>query len=205
MNQHVDAWLAAYHDGELEGYRLRQVEAHLAVCETCRAELEGLRRLSALLHESPAAGGLLPPDRFAAQVGLRLPPRPEQTFEQRALGTAWRLLPVGLFGTWVFLQAVFIVTAVLLAGLSLAGGHTADLLPGSGGGFWPGGLPGLVRLGDFGLVAWRMLSGESLLTWRLPLSMTPQLVIALMYCSWLASWWVRHRQNGQPAGNHRAS
>ena len=30
MTDHVTAWLAAYHDGELTGRRVRKVEAHLA-------------------------------------------------------------------------------------------------------------------------------------------------------------------------------
>ena len=53
MNEHVTPWLGAYHDGELRGRRLQQVETHLAHCAACRAELEELRALSALLQESP--------------------------------------------------------------------------------------------------------------------------------------------------------
>ena len=85
MNQHVTPWLGAYHDGELKGLRLRQVEAHLAQCAACRVDLEKLQALGALLQESPAATGLMPPDRFVAQVGLRLPRRPTQPAWQRAL------------------------------------------------------------------------------------------------------------------------
>ncbi|MBE9507324.1 MAG: zf-HC2 domain-containing protein, partial [Chloroflexi bacterium] len=131
MNQHVASWLGAYHDGELAGLRLRQVEAHLAQCETCRTELEGLRALAALLQESPAATGLVPPDRFVAQVGLRLPRRPTQPAWQRALETGWRLVPLGLFGAWAFVQAVFAVAGVVMLALRLGVGGEAlvGLLP----------------------------------------------------------------------------
>jgi anti-sigma factor RsiW len=36
MDEHVHAWLEAYHDGELHGRRLEQVEDHLARCVECR-------------------------------------------------------------------------------------------------------------------------------------------------------------------------
>jgi anti-sigma factor RsiW len=98
MTEHVTAWLGAYHDGELQGRRWRQVEAHLAHCATCRAGLERLRALAALLQESPAAGDLMPPERFVAQVGLRLPRRPERPAWQRGLEIGWQVVPLGLFG-----------------------------------------------------------------------------------------------------------
>ena len=74
MSKHVTEWLNAYLDGELNGSQLQQVEAHLAECEACQAELESLERLSSLLHEVPAPE-FTSPERFAAQVNLRLPHR----------------------------------------------------------------------------------------------------------------------------------
>src|SRR5437764_11454560 len=41
--------VSAYHDGQLDAERARQVEVHLAACPACAAELEGLRRLSRAL------------------------------------------------------------------------------------------------------------------------------------------------------------
>ena len=72
MSKHITEWLNAYLDGELNGRRLHHVEAHLAECEACRTELESLERLSGLLHEVPAPE-FTSPERFAAQVNLRLP------------------------------------------------------------------------------------------------------------------------------------
>jgi hypothetical protein len=51
---------------------VQHVEAHLAECELCQAELESLESLSDLLHEVRAPE-FTSAERFAAQVNLRLP------------------------------------------------------------------------------------------------------------------------------------
>ena len=45
MDGHLNEQLSAYLDGDLTGEDLARTEAHLAACETCRSELEALRRL----------------------------------------------------------------------------------------------------------------------------------------------------------------
>lgn len=77
MIEHVTDLLGAYLDGELHGLRLRQVEEHLTRCAACRQELEQLRGLSALLQESLPVESFTPAERFAANLALRLPRRPE--------------------------------------------------------------------------------------------------------------------------------
>jgi anti-sigma factor RsiW len=209
MTEHVTAWLGAYHDGELQGHRLRQMEAHLAHCASCRAELERLRALTALLQESPAAEGLTPPERFVAQVGLRLPHRPERTVWQRALEVGWQLTPVGLLGTWVFVQAVFIVAGVLLLALRLGLGSdlVAGLLPAAQQGTW---LPEALSLSSagarsetfaqLGRMVLHLLGHGGPLGWGFTLNVVSLVVIGLLYWSWLASWWARrqpHNENGR--------
>ena len=194
MSKHVTDWLGAYYDGELRGLRSRQVEAHLADCTTCQAELERLRKLGALLQESPAAETMTPPERFVAQVGLRLPRRPEQTATERALEIGWRLVPAGLLGAGVFVQTVFIVAGVVQGALrmGLGGDIAARLLPPSQGGLW---LSELVRLSepslnDVGRIVLQMLSNGGPLGWGVTLNLVVLVVIGLLYWSWLASWWV---------------
>jgi len=216
MNKHVTAWLGAYHDGELRGLRLRQVKAHLAHCATCRAELESLRALATLLRESPAAETLTPPERFVAQVGLRLPRRPVQPTWKRALEIGWRLTPVGLLGVWAFVQAVFVVAGVVLVTLQMGlGGDLAAWLlrPELVEGLRPElveGLPTLQQglslsellslsgasLGDVGQIMLRLLNAGGPLGWGVTLNRVLLVVIGLLYWSWLASWWARrqHRQ-----------
>jgi hypothetical protein len=200
MTEHVTAWLGAYHDGELRGRRLRQVEAHLAHCATCRADLVRLRALAALLQESPAAGGLTPPERFVAQVGLRLPRRPERPAWQRVLETGWQLVPLGLLGAWAFVQAVFVVAGVVLVALrmGLGGDVTAGLLPASQPGLWLTEVFSLsgAGLNDVGRMMLQLLSNGGPLGWGVTLNLVLLVVIGLLYWSWLASWWAR-RQHGQ--------
>jgi anti-sigma factor RsiW len=202
MTEHVTAWLGAYHDGELQGHRRRQVEAHLAHCATCRAELESLRALTALLQESPVAVDLAPPQRFVAQVGLRLPHRPEQSACRRALEAGWRLTPLGLLGAWAFVQAVFTVAGIVLAALRLGlGGDLAAWLPAaSQQGAW---LAGVFSLSDAGLndvarVALQLLGSGGPWGWAVTLYIVSLVAISLLYWSWLATWWARrrHRQLG---------
>ncbi len=206
MNEHVTAWLGAYHDGELQGRRLRQVEAHLAHCATCRAEMEGLRALTMLLQESPLPEGLARPERFVAQVGLRLPRRPTQPAWKRALETGWRLVPVGLLGAWAFVQTAFIVSGVALRALQmgLGGDVLAGLLPASQQGLSLAELSSssAASLSEVGQIALRLLGGGGPLGWGVTLNLVSLVVIGLLYCSWLASWWARRRYHG---GNGRTA
>lgn len=45
--------LSAYLDGEVDAGERTRVEAHLEVCEACRAELESLRATAGMLHRLP--------------------------------------------------------------------------------------------------------------------------------------------------------
>ncbi len=205
MNEHVIPWLNAYHDGELHGRRLRQVQVHLEHCAACRAELEELQALTTLLQESPVPEGALPPERFVTQVGLRLPRRPTQPAWKRALEAGWRLVPAGLLGAWAFVQAVFIVSGVALRALQMGLGSdaAAELLPAS----QP--APSLTELlslssaslSDLGQTALRLLANGGPLGWGVTLNLVALAVIGLLYWSWLASWWA-HRQHRTLATRH---
>ena len=199
MTEHARAWLGAYHDGELRGLRLRQVETHLAHCVTCRAELERLRALTALLQKSPTAEGLMPPERFVAEVGLRLPRRPVQPTWQRALEIGWRLTPVGLLGAWAFVQTVFIVAGVVLVALrmDLGGDLAAWLLPAPHQEPWLTAILSLsgANLGDVGRMMLELWRDVELLGWGITLNPVSLVVIGLLYWGWLASWWARRQHH----------
>jgi anti-sigma factor RsiW len=198
MTEHVMAWLAAYHDGELRARRVQQVEAHLAGCATCRAELEKLRGLSALLGESPAPSELTPSERFVAQVGLRLPRHPEQPAWQRGLEIGWQLAPLGLLGAWAGVQALFAVAGWVLIALQmgLGGDAIASMLPVSPQGPWLADVFSLsdIGLNDVGQIGLNLLRDGGPLGWGVTLNLALLMVIGLLYWSWLASWWVRRRR-----------
>ncbi|MBI5032884.1 MAG: zf-HC2 domain-containing protein [Chloroflexi bacterium] len=126
MNSHVTDLLAAYHDGELSSNRRHSVDKHLQDCRTCRAELETLEKLSSLLRANPVPD-YTPPERFAAQVQLRLPrtlsPRARQSQGQ---SSRWVLgIPLALIFVWAFLQSALRVAAFILTADNLLGQRTA--------------------------------------------------------------------------------
>jgi hypothetical protein len=154
--------------------------------------LSELQSLSALLHEIPTAEGLLPADRFVAQVGLRLPRRPTKPAWQRMLETGWRLMPAGLVGAWAFVQAVFIVASVVLIALQISGadilglqqtGHRETLLAAALG--YAG-----ISLGDTTVTILKTLG---MLRAGIVLYLTATVAIGLLYWSWLVSLWARRR------------
>ena len=126
MNPHVIEWLAAYHDGELPSSRRQQVEEHLMDCSSCRLELEALEGLSSLLQADPLPAHT-PPERFAAQVQLRLPRASLSPAHQNAGQLpSWVLgIPLGLIGIWAFLQAALWVTSATLTADQIFGSPTA--------------------------------------------------------------------------------
>lgn len=56
MCEEIDEWLLAYAEGELDPAARRQVTAHVAECEACRAELASIMTLVSELQAVP--GGL---------------------------------------------------------------------------------------------------------------------------------------------------
>ena len=194
MSKHISSsWLGAYHDGALKGRRLRQIEAHLTQCASCRANLEQLRALSSLLQTYPVIERRTAPDRFVAQVGLQLERRPERTPLEKTLEIGWRLTPVALTGAWVFLQTVFIVSGVVLLVWRL--GLEDLLLPTSQVPWW---AQQLLRLVDgttleTGRLIWQLWQAIRYQGFLIVLYVLPLALIVLLYGSWMASWWARRQ------------
>ena len=201
MSNHVTEWLNAYHDGELRGSRLHAVEAHLAECELCQAELGSLESLSSWIHEvpTPEFGS---PERFAAQVNLRLPRKQTVVSGKQIIEIGWWMIPVGLLAVWIFIGTSFFVSEILsaannlglLRGISewMAFGPSSDIYLSA-------------TLGQSGLLRGTSLNWaeatEAFTRMSLPL-ITLQASIALLYLSWIAIWWARHtrhqpQQHGQ--------
>ena len=192
MTDHVTQWLEAYHDGELHGTRRDQVEAHLAECSECQAELEALRSLSALLHEDLAALEFTPAEQFSAELATHLPGQ-----SPRRLGAAWWLLPLALLAAWLFL----VITLWLSAALQLA---SSAAIP-AGELSWVGGKT--LQMGWFALTTrlfgamlgepgWQVLTALNqinLFVAGLGRVILPQILLATAYLGWLAAWWLRRK------------
>ena len=198
MSNHVTEWLNAYHDGELKGKRLQQVEEHLIECEACQAELESLQGLSALLQDVPAPE-FPSPERFATQVNLLLPQKRTSTPNSHLFEVGWWMIPVGLLAAWVFIStAALLGDAVSVAkNFGILDSTTASFIT------TPSETVEVTStLGQFG-----MLQGSSLQWAETTESFTrglfPQIVlqvaVALLYLGWFATWWARHtRQISEP-------
>jgi hypothetical protein len=109
---------------------------------------------------------------------------------------SWWLIPGGILGAWVFLQAVLVVS-----GLALAAGLASPL---NGSLAWLSDLPGqnMFTSGMLGLVDDRLghtvsslllyLGNGTTLGWNLLLPVVFQAALALLFASWLAVWWFRN-------------
>ena len=196
MLEHVNQWLGAYLDGELNGAMQRKVEAHLATCQACQAELEELRSLSKLLKAAAQEKSLAPDARFSAQVALKLPRRQVLPLATSITRIGWWIIPAGILCAWVFLQAVLVVSS-----LALAAGQ-AGLLSGSLS--WLANLNGqnLVTSAVSGLGDGRLghtvssllvyVGNGTTLGWNLVVPVVFQAALGLLFMSWLAAWWVRN-------------
>ncbi len=206
MTEHVTEWLGPYHDGELHGARLQQTEQHLAECAECRAELEAIRSLSALLHESPPPADFLPAGHFTANLKLSLPRQPERIPYRRMLEIGWWLVPVGLLAAWLFVQITFSLSTMVTAASNsgLLGSSLAwlqgqpvqtewfsDAMSLFGNQINSSGSSFLLTLNDVDVLATQWADRSF---W--------EVLFALAYLGWLASWWLRRpEQSVEPASN----
>jgi hypothetical protein len=203
MANHVSEWLGAYHDGELYGARLHQVEAHLAGCTTCQTELDEIRGLSDLLHSQELVDDFLPTERFVDNLALQLPRQAEQHPVRPAIKTLWWLAPIGLLGIWLCVD----ITRNLSTLLTLA----VDTGLFNGNLAWLGGNPIQMgwfttamdlfsdQLGGLAVEILARLNDAHLFLVQLAGNLIPYLIIAVGYLGWLVAWWLRHQ--GQPSQN----
>ncbi|HNC08093.1 MAG TPA: zf-HC2 domain-containing protein [Anaerolineales bacterium] len=193
MSNHVTDWLNAYLDGELKGHRLHQVEAHLADCPECLAELESLQDVSDLLHEVPAPE-FISSERFAAQVNLLLPHEQPRTPKRNVQEVGWWLIPVSLLMLWVFIGTSEAVGDVVRMAdrFGLLSNAPAGLVQRfSGQAVWSD------VLGNFGLLSGDGLAwaeGTELFTRHTLPQLVWQAAIAMLYLSWIVIWWARQRR-----------
>ncbi|MEZ0396702.1 MAG: zf-HC2 domain-containing protein [Anaerolineales bacterium] len=196
MHEDMRALLNAYLDGELRGWRLLEMQNHLASCDSCRSQLRQLRAVSDLLRAAPRPA-FTPAERFAANLALRLPRRPLKAQLQRGPSLAWWLAPLALIGAWFFLQTLLWLTAALSLALDtgMLGEPFAWL---SSGAAQSNVFAFLMNLLGSNLDAGAQstlsfidrlaLFGNGLLNqwfW--------QAIIALLYWVWMAIWWLRTR------------
>ncbi|MGB7539341.1 MAG: zf-HC2 domain-containing protein [Anaerolineales bacterium] len=191
MNRHLEQWLDAYLDGELDAIQARQAEAHLESCPACRAELEQRRALSPLLREEPPVEGSKSEQRFVAEVGLRLQRNPAVRRETaRPSAVVWGMIPIVLTLVWAFIQTAFFVSGVVESIPGAADAVAQDL----SAGIPQLAMPEIIRdgIGWLGTPGW---SGWSAIGLWITL-----LVVSLLFTGWFAGWWISLRASGSHNG-----
>jgi hypothetical protein len=194
---HVTPWLGAYLDGEITPGLREEIESHLAGCLMCQNELESLEQLSMLLQSDPPPTPHSSDRAFARQIVAQIR-QPAPPWWQRMLLASWRFAPLMLFGAWAFFQAVGWVSTLALAGMSWIPGIDEAFQA-----FMPFSVPsGSWLFGDLlrmslaspvlreaaGQTAWLEPAGIFLL-----FQVAVSAILAVLFSSWLASWWAYHR------------
>lgn len=198
MNEHVDALIDAYLDGELTRQQERRVEEHLSACETCRSFLTVRQKLSTLVREVPGTRGLKPASVFADRVmesleagyvqespwwlELRGMYTEVQTWltDRSVLQAGWIAVPVMLLLASVFIRSVGILNTVirLVPDSESILGQVFNFLK-----------PAVALQVDqpWGGVLGRMV-GFDVGNWTLFTSLFASFIIGLLYAAWIASW-----------------
>lgn len=185
MSDHVVAWLGRDLDDELHGMHLRKVEAHLEECADCRRELAQLISLSSLLQEYPAFVPTTSPARFRAQVALKLPARDKSLNWGALLRWCWLAIPPLLLLAIAFAQGFFLLVQGSLFLYKL--GLNSDLVVRL--------APELSALLSFVNDRWSDLDNLLYTSGSLFLfQATLLLIVGVLACSWVASWWVSQQQ-----------
>lgn len=180
MNLHIEPWMDAYLDGELNALQRRHADAHLAACPHCRAELARRRALSGLMLSVPGAPQTKSAERFRAEVSLQMQRRPAAPRRIAWGQVAFNAVPLALLAALVFIEIVAALSSLvtLVPGLEPVVGSVASPLQGLLA--LPAPYDGLVSLAGW-LTPFQ---------WNWITIVVAPIVIGLLYLSWLAGWWV---------------
>lgn len=195
MSEHVSEYLGAYLDGELHGRQLQKIEAHMTECPTCQGEYVSLQALSATLQEA-AMPEFTSPERFAANVALRLPHKLNIPLHRKVQNISWWLVPVGLIATWIFISTAGLISDWITTAndLGLLSSAATWLVPGTPAAISYSDLLG--QLGFFDQGNWQWLTLSESFTRTAISNVFWQVSIASLYLCWIAIWWTRHQQKG---------
>ena len=195
MTQHVKELIPLYHDGELDLKQSRIVKQHLGTCSECRREFQSLQNLSLLLQKNPVPKSSLAPERFTANINLRLARRKKEFSRKTVFELLWNMIPWGLLGGWIFMQVLMlVVTLVSLLLLSPLGSpaNLADFAPGPGS-FWNFLLTSILSKAGMQFDLSELFNVLGFTGWMVFFNLIIPLVFIVLYLSWFAGWFIRKR------------
>jgi len=114
MPEHITPQLNAFLDGELGQNAQAEASAHIQTCQSCREELEALRRVSHILRTAPQPD-FMPAETFKDRLMLQLPRR-DEVLPEAAHTHSWLLpwmAPAFVLIVWIFIQVALNLTGVV--------------------------------------------------------------------------------------------
>jgi anti-sigma factor RsiW len=112
--------LSAFLDRELDPYHHREVEAHLAGCPACQADLAGLERISRRLQDAPSPAEELLPSRAVLSRLPALRANRERAVDRTARGAAGVAILGLAFALWIGLALLPGLLAIHLLARTVA-------------------------------------------------------------------------------------
>ncbi|MBI9044179.1 MAG: zf-HC2 domain-containing protein [Anaerolineaceae bacterium] len=202
MKKHVELWIEAYLDGELNPNQQRKLEKHLENCPECLQMIAERQALSSLLQDHPLRAELKSAERFTSEINLQLPRRVKRT----AISTTenntpsfswqhiWQVLPILLLLAFIFIQTVGIASNILrvVPGANTLAEQSANLSS----------VVALPTFAEFNLgralqFILDITGISNLLGWNILTQIIGIILIGILYSSWLAGWIVKEKESQQ--------
>ncbi len=183
MNQHIEAWIDAYLDGELNERQIARFEKHLETCPECLVMIEEREKLTRMLQAYQLPENYKHTEQFVDEINMLLPREQIPVIKKQRMGGIWLLISIGLLITLTFTQVINLISNVLL------------LIPGAD---WlvdqvaalPAFLETAVPWVQLFFEQWFTFSGWGFFYGSLTFtSIALTGLLTLIYLSWLAFWW----------------
>ncbi len=182
MNQHIETWIDAYLDGELNEKQSSRFERHLAGCPACQQRIEERDKLSRLLQGYSLPKNVKNTQQFVADLKLLLPREQAPAHKKRPTGGIGLLISIGLLIALTFTQVInwFSNLVLLLPGADWLVDQLAGIPH-----FLQVGLPWVQLFFEqwFTFSGWGFFYGSLTFT-----SIALTALLTLIYLSWLAFW-----------------
>ena len=183
MNQHIDTWIDAYLDKELNEIQTAKFEKHLETCPACLVQLEERKQLSKLLQSFALPKSNQSTEQFVQNINLLLPRIQAKPNKKQSSGSGWILISIGLLAVLTFTQTINWMSnlILLIPGADRFVTQVAKLPA-----FLEMAIPWLKII----VKQWSTFSGwgyfYSSLTFT---SIALTGLLTLIYLSWLVFWW----------------
>jgi hypothetical protein len=114
MNQHIETWIDAYLDGELNEKQIVKFEKHLETCSQCLELINEREKLSSLLQMVQLPDTFKNTEQFIQDINLLLPREQTRGFKKPRMGGLWLMGSIGLLILLTFTQVVNLISNLLL-------------------------------------------------------------------------------------------